>query len=347
VLFSLLLGWPVATINGVASAAYAHAANKSLTYYVARWGSDLNPGTDPGHPWRSIARVNRAQLRRGDQVLFRGGETFTDDTLMPGHGAMVSGTAAAPITFSSYGGGLARLTSGIWLGANWLFPAGPSHLTFKNLALGPLQGFQGTANYVMLTGLRISNVVSPNSEVGIETEGSHWRIVGNTINATGDSGMLLGFDVTRPGEVEGGDDYLVSNNVITRTGLDSRLTIGTHGIYAKVADATISHNRITQFRNDGVSVRYRNAQVVNNYIGTGNIGIGWFQYDTLPGSSRFVGNTIEHTRAAAIFVCGLLEGCRQPIESFLIAGNTLLDTQGDILNLQPTFGIYRVFRNFQ
>jgi Right handed beta helix region len=315
------------------------------TYYVARWGNDRNPGTSPSRPWRSVDKVNRAALIPGDKVLFRGGETFTDDTLMPGRGWLASGTASAPITFSSYGGGRAVLQRGIWLGSNRDLPDGPSHLVFRYLALGPYGGFQGTASYVSLTGLTVTDLAAPYAEVGIETEGSHWRIIGNTVDGTGDSGMLLGFEPTDPGDAPGGSDYLVARNVITHTGLDPRLTYGTHGIYAKVANATIVGNRITQFRNDGVSVRYRNARVMNNYISTGDIGIGWFQYDTRPGVSVFAQNKIDDTNNAAIFVCGEQEGCMAPLESFVIRRNVLSNTHGDSLNLQPSHGNYRVARN--
>jgi hypothetical protein len=347
-LLVLLLGGPAATINMIASAADSQAPYTPRTFYVAAWGNDLNPGTNPRQPWRSVRHVNRVLLRPGDTVLFRGGDAFTDSALMPGSaGAFVSGTAARPVTFASYGRGQARITQGIFFAPSRQFRDGPSHLTFGNLALGPRSGVEGTGDWITLSGLHISDLMDPGTEVGIETMGSHWRIVGNQIDGTGDSGMLLGFGSSAPGEEAGGSDYLVQGNVISHTGLDPHITYGTHGIYAKVADATIRRNRISQFRDDGISVRYRNATVTDNYIADGSIGIGWFQYDTSPGTSRFLDNTIAHTSRAAIFVCGVLEQCRRPLESFVISGNRLQAPRGDVLNLQPTGGEYHLTKNLR
>jgi hypothetical protein len=328
------------------STADAAGTYQPRTFYVDRYGSDSNAGTSVAFPWRTITHVNRMSFRPGDRILFRGGETFTDAPLMPGDGGVnISGTEAQPIVFSSYGGSVARIAHGIFFTANYRYRWGPGWLTFRNLALGPYAGFEGTGSFIRLQGLQVNNLFQHGSEVGIETEGSNWWIVGNRINGTGDSGMLLGFDTIGPGQSPGGSNYVVTHNVITRTGLDRSLGYGTHGIYSKVTDATITNNRITDYNNDGVSVRYRDANVSRNYIAGGNIGIAWFQYDTDPGRTRFVGNTISNTTNAAIFVCGPLEGCWQPIESFVIAGNHLHNTLGTILNLQPTSGIYRVFRN--
>lgn len=347
-MLAVMLGGPAATVGVQGASADSAGGFPARTFYVAPWGSDLNPGTNPDHPWRSVYHVNQARLKPGDRVLFRGGVTFNDAALMPGAaGTWVTGTAGAPVTFASYGGGIARLTKGIYFGASSRLPDGPSYLTFKNLALGAAAGFEGTGDWITLTGLRIGNLYAPGPEVGILTQGSHWRITGNTINGTGDSGMLLGFRSGAPGAPSGGDDYYVAHNVVTRTGLNHKLTFGTHGIYVKVSDATVVQNRITRFHDDGVSVRYRNANVAGNDISRGGIGVAWFQYDTIPGTSRFVDNTISHTSSAAVFVCGTREGCMRPIESFVISGNKILDAQGDTLNLQPTRGTYRVSRNFR
>src|SRR5262249_5041856 len=43
------------------------------TYYVSPSGSDSNPGTSPASAWRTVSRVNRADLSPGDAVLFQGG----------------------------------------------------------------------------------------------------------------------------------------------------------------------------------------------------------------------------------------------------------------------------------
>jgi hypothetical protein len=265
---------------------------------------------------------------------------------MPGDGASASGTARHRIVFGSYGGGKATLTDGIWFNSDAQHPSGPRYLTFKNLALGPEQGFQGDGDHITLERLTISDLLPPdNDQTGILSEGSHWAIIDNTIDRVGDSGMLLGYTAGEPGDPPGGHNYLVTGNVITNTGLNPALTYGSHGIYLKVADATVSHNWITDFRNDGVSARYHGARIIDNYIAHGGIGIAWFQYDTTAGTSKFIGNWIADTSFAGIFVCGVKESCWRPIENFVIEHNTLRRTHGDRLNLQPTAGAYDVRNN--
>src|ERR1700736_4732319 len=61
-------------------------ARAGRVFYVASNGHDWNRGTNVRHPWRTVFRVDKAHLRPGDTVLFKGGEWFTDNTLMPGWG---------------------------------------------------------------------------------------------------------------------------------------------------------------------------------------------------------------------------------------------------------------------
>jgi Right handed beta helix region len=330
------------------NAATGRRARRPRTFYVAPNGKDANPGTSIARPWRTVWRVNWARLRPGDRVLFEGGKTFSDSTLMPGQGFMVSGRAGAPIVFSSWGSGKATLTRGVWLGSGPHSPYGPRRLAFTNLALGPVKGFQGTGSYITLEGLTIAHLLAPatHSETGILTEGSHWVIVGNTIEDTGDSGMLLGFSAGGAGDQPGGEHYLISGNEIVNTGLDPGLSYGKHGIYLKVADAIVTHNHIVNFSSDGVSARYRNATITDNYIAHGSIGVAWYQYDSLRGTSRWIGNTISDASEAGIFVCGVREDCMQPIESFIIKDNELRSIRGALMNLQPTIGSYVVSKNW-
>src|SRR5438128_6337128 len=108
----------------------AHAA----IFYVSASGSDSSSGHSQSHPWRTIARVNRAHLRAGDAVFFHGGRIFTDSTLMPD----TSGTARARITFGSYAG---RATISNPGGAVWF--SGERYLIFENLKLTTNGGDSG------------------------------------------------------------------------------------------------------------------------------------------------------------------------------------------------------------
>ena len=313
-------------------------AATGTTYYVSPSGSDSNSGTSPGAPWLTVTQVDRASLAAGDQVLFQGGATFSDNTLMPGWGVGASGTNAVPISFGSYGQGDATITQGVWFKSD-------NYLAFQNLILGSAggitgTGFQGTGNSITIVNDTIQHV-----GIGINSMGNNWTIANNTINETGNSGMLLGFDSSKAGDPAGGSNYLVEGNTITNTGLDSAFGYGTHGIYLKVANATVINNTISHFRDDAISVRYRDNTIAGNHLSYGSIGIGWFQYDTSPGSSRWNNNTISHVSDAGIFVCGTREGCGEPMESFQISGNTITSYSGAVMNLQPTSGTYTLGKN--
>ena len=72
----------------------------ATTYYLSSSsGNDNNSGTDPSSPWRTIDKLNSFyNLRPGDNVLFKRGDTF--------YGGIVvnnSGSSGSPITYGAYG----------------------------------------------------------------------------------------------------------------------------------------------------------------------------------------------------------------------------------------------------
>lgn len=69
------------------------------TFYVAAEGSNTGDGLSPQSAWRSLEKVNAAELRPGDRVVFRRGDTWRGQ-LVPR-----SGTEGAPITYAAYGTG--------------------------------------------------------------------------------------------------------------------------------------------------------------------------------------------------------------------------------------------------
>lgn len=62
-------------------------------------GSDTNPGTSPGHAWKTLSKVNATIFHPGDQVLFKSGSVWTGQLWPKG-----SGTAEHPIIVDKYGG---------------------------------------------------------------------------------------------------------------------------------------------------------------------------------------------------------------------------------------------------
>jgi Right handed beta helix region len=297
---------PVLTITGT-------------TYYVSASGSDSHSGTSPSSAWRTVKRVNEASLAPGDGVLFQGGSTFSDETLMPA----TSGAAGSLIIFGSYGTGNVALPKGAWF-------RGKDHLAFEHLTINAEGGFQGTGNDITVEWCSISN-----DSLAINATGSNsdWTIDDNTINHTGDSGMLLE-----------GEKFTISGNTITNTGLDPSIPYGKHGIYLKVSNATVTDNTITNFSSDGISVRYRNSVLTGNHISEGAIGIAWFQYDPIAGASHWTGNAITDTTDAGIHVSPSDIGGNTR-ESFVIERNTVKPAAGVYMNLQPTAGTYTVQEN--
>jgi hypothetical protein len=318
-----------------APAPIAIPAPTGTVYYVSPRGSDAASGTNPAEAWQTVEQVNRASLHPGDEVLFEGGATFSDDALMPGWGENTSGTSAAPIGFGSYGQGHATITQGVWFKSD-------NNLAFQDLTLGADSGVTGAGFQGYGEGITILHTTIEHASLGINAEGANWTIADNTINETGDSGMLLGYTAGAPGEPAGGNNFLVTGNTVTNTGLNAAITYGTHGIYDKVTNSTITDNTISHFNDDGISVRYRDSTISQNHLSYGAVGLAWFQYDTTAGMSRWTDNSISHVSAAGIFVCGIKEGCLRALESFQISGGAITDYGASEMNLQPTSGTYSV-----
>lgn len=78
-----------------------------VTYYVSPSGSDSNNGTSESAPWLSIDKINRWAFHPGNSILLQGNQTF--------HGSIAltaSGDCGRPIKISTYGTGVAKISSG-------------------------------------------------------------------------------------------------------------------------------------------------------------------------------------------------------------------------------------------
>lgn len=71
----------------------------AAVYYVSAGGDDANDGTAPERAWQTLARVNAADLKPGDSVLFKRGDVWRGQLLPK------SGQEGAPITYAAYGEG--------------------------------------------------------------------------------------------------------------------------------------------------------------------------------------------------------------------------------------------------
>ena len=266
----------------VVSAAFALFATnaQATTFYVSRTGSDSSSGTSPATPWQTIKRVNNASLAAGDTVLFQGGSTFGDATLTP----PASGTSSAPITFGSYGTGMAGLAG--TSGAVWI-PDGRHDLVFDGLDLTSTGG--GVFADAGGGSVGVDNVTVRNSRihdtpnVGLQANKAvddGWKVQSNVFEHTGDSAVLLLASGTQ-----------VTGNTFRYTGENSGIAYGKHGIYDKGPDTVIANN---DFSHDAggqaISVRFHGAQVYGNTIHDTGAAIAFFADDPASGVIRVYDN---------------------------------------------------------
>jgi len=90
----------------------AHASCVS-SFYVSPSGSDSNSGVSSSKPWKTLARVNSASLPPGTCVLLQGGASFSGELYLNPADA---GSAAQPVTVTSYGSGRATISAGAGTG---------------------------------------------------------------------------------------------------------------------------------------------------------------------------------------------------------------------------------------
>jgi len=85
----------------------ARAVENGRTFFISSvWGDDSSAGLSPQSSWRSLDKVNTAELLPGDKVLFQRGGLWRG-TLVPR-----SGREGAPITYGAYGEGARPMLRG-------------------------------------------------------------------------------------------------------------------------------------------------------------------------------------------------------------------------------------------
>jgi hypothetical protein len=187
---------------------------------------------------------------------------------------------------------------------------------------------QGTGDAIVVRDCELTDL-----RYGVMATGTGWRIERNRISRIGDSGMILW-----------GAGHVVAENVIAQTGLDRAITYGKHGIYLKASGTRVAGNTISGFTDSGVSARYHDSVIEDNTISGGQIGISWFQNDTVGGTSQWRRNRISQVTAAGIYVSPG-DHALETRESFVITDN-VISAGGTIgLDLQATTGSYRVTAN--
>ena len=110
----------------------------SATFYIdPKKGSDSNDGLSKEKPFKSLSKLSSKFFQKGDQILFKKGETYSGALTLRGYG-----TADDPIRVGTYGSGAKPILNG----------------------RGAQAGVTLQANYITVDGLEITN---PNGYYGI------------------------------------------------------------------------------------------------------------------------------------------------------------------------------------
>jgi parallel beta-helix repeat protein len=101
VLFSCTCGSAVVDTGYCCQGSHQTGACNFTVHYVSNSGDDANSGTSPAAPWKSLAKVQTADLKPGDAVLFRRGDEWVGTLTI-----QASGAAGNPIVFGAYDKGV-------------------------------------------------------------------------------------------------------------------------------------------------------------------------------------------------------------------------------------------------
>lgn len=333
-------------------------------YAVSPRGDDANVGTVE-RPWRTIERVNAAQLRAGDRVLLEGGQRFAGTLRLI---ADDSGSPERKVIVTSYGTGRATIEGGV---APALVLDGARHINIRDLRLrgaGRKTGSTGSGLMIARTAfVNIENLeVLGFQRSGIEIDGSEdVRLTRIHAHQNGFSGISSGGATSRrlyvghsltennPGDptirANHSGNGIVLGQVQTATieycesrynGWDMPWTgNGPVGIWTYQSDkVTIQyniahHNRSTALDGGGFDLDggTTNALVQYNYSHS-NYGAGYLicQYE---GAGRFADNVVRYniSQDDGVFAhdAGIYVWVADAdMKSTLIHNNTVFNTKG-------------------
>ncbi len=113
------------------------APSWAATYYVdATLGDDTRDGLSETNAWKSVAKVNATAFLPGDSILFKCGETWREQLVVPS-----SGTLGNSITFGRYGADCNDSNKPLLLGSDivtgWTLSTGNAYVSSPNLIRQP------------------------------------------------------------------------------------------------------------------------------------------------------------------------------------------------------------------
>src|SRR5665647_3925382 len=148
----MLLKIPIKTLFLLTFIFFAFTA-RATNYYLSNAGNDANSGTDPSSPWQTLNKLNSFKnLRPGDNVLFKRGDTFYGSITVSNPGA-----AGNPITYSAYGTGADPIITGFTTVSAWTNLG--SNIWESTNAVSTLS----TCNMVSINGVNTPMGRSPNT----------------------------------------------------------------------------------------------------------------------------------------------------------------------------------------
>ena len=195
----------------------ANPSTFNRTLYVdAANGDDAFDGLSPSTAWRTLDRANQSVVT-GDTVVLRG--TFTGQRIAPN----ASGTAATPITFTSYPGTTAVLDGGS-TGVAALLDRGRSYIVIERLQIQNVPGYA-----IEMTDGAHHNVVRGS----YLTRSGTAQIYGHAVRITRASDNLAeGNQMIDIGDerANSGDSVWIADGASRNRVLNNRLTNGGHSL---------------------------------------------------------------------------------------------------------------------
>jgi parallel beta-helix repeat protein len=248
----------------LATGVFVYKAEESRaagTYYVSSSsGNDSNAGTQAA-PWKTAAKVNSMTFQPGDQILFKRGDTWVADPLIP----RSSGTAGNPITFGAYGTGNRPVLNG------------NNSTSFSGAHLGVIQ--VNGKNYVTIDGFHVTNTTKNSLEVYVQSGTSTGVIVRN---CEVDHNNVSGFDLLAAENADGGGtnyaegkltNVLFENNIV-HDGTWNGVTIDS-GVTNSIVRNNTSYNNTHNGFNTKRALNSSNRNRGNSWIGNVSYGNGF------------------------------------------------------------------------
>ncbi|MDE5896216.1 MAG: right-handed parallel beta-helix repeat-containing protein, partial [Clostridia bacterium] len=279
-------------LNVAERPAHLYAESTGRTYYVAADGSDSNDGLSESAPFATVQKVNKLELKAGDKVLFKGGDTFGDTNVK----VLSGGEDGNPIYFGSYGEGRAKIAT---VNGSCFFLNNVGNIVIENLNLmmtTPDRTADGGSFPAVITGSytpegnkTYKNIYILNNKI----HGAGYKTGSNGVTFT------TVYDYGEDGSVAP-DDFITDCYIM----------------YNEVYDVGVTGLAVTSWYSDlnatGTNVKlYRNMHIDRNTIyNVGQIGayIGSCNYSTLS-YNRVYDTGINTDGLVSVGDCGLMTIC--------------------------------------